>query len=98
MGYKRKGDYTGWTRASQITGKFPEDKYGFTANLKYVGDYVETYPLSERDQTRIKMAAYAWAFHHNVRVSTRIMRRPEGNCIRVTLVDRLRNRNKLYDY
>lgn len=98
MGYKRKGDYTGWTRASQISGKFPENKYDFSRHLKHVGDFVETHPLSERDQTRIKMAAYAWAFFHNVRVSTKIMKRPEGNCIRVTLVDKLRSRNRKYDY
>lgn len=84
-----------WTRATQITGKFPEDKYGFTQHLKQVGDYVMTYPMAKEDAVRVKWAAHQWAYRHECRVSHSLIRRTGGlYSARVMLVDK----NRIRDY
>jgi hypothetical protein len=82
-----------WTRATQITGEFPEDKYGFSLHLKNIGDYVMTHPMDRYDAIKMKWAAHQWAFRNKKRVSFRLCRRHDGYSAQITLTDTKRVRD-----
>jgi hypothetical protein len=57
-----------------------------------VGDYVETYPISQADYMKIKDAAKFWAWRHKVRVSIKKYKAKDGMfTVRVMLISRTRN-------
>ena len=83
-----------WVRASQITGKFPENKYDFTRYLQGVGDFVLTPTLSKQDYYRFRYAAYIWAYEHKCRVRVNAYRQLAGGYkVKVTLVNLHRERD-----
>lgn len=55
-------------RSRNWTTTFPEDKYSFTKNLVYIGDWVRTHPLSWKERKKFVDAAHDWAFHRRWRV------------------------------
>lgn len=57
-------------RKHNWTTTFPTDKYGFSTNLKYIGDWVRTHPLSAKEVKKFVDAAHDWAFHKRWRVET----------------------------
>jgi len=90
------GSYTGnkWQRPTEITKKFPSNKYGFSVNLTRPGDWVETNPLTKKEYYNIQDAAHFWAWKHGVTIKTRSW--PVDNehrCMRITLVKLHRERN-----
>ncbi len=84
-----------WLRPTQITKKWPENKYGFSENLKEVGDYVETFPIPYEDCVKIRKAAHLWAWFHKYRVVTKCIKQWETGLyyIRVTLTAKVRIRD-----
>ncbi len=83
-----------WLRPTQITKKFPSNKYRFSENLVDVGDFVETFPMPYEDCQRIQDAAHAWAWQHKYRVTTRCLPAREGGYfIRITLTSKVRVRD-----
>lgn len=86
-----------WDRWTQKTKEFPKPKYGFSQHLKYIGDMLETYPMSIEDGVRFRDAAKFWAHHHGKRVRTITIKAPDDMVIkRVTLISHHRKRE--YDY
>ena len=83
-----------WKRYYEVLGKFAENKYNFTEHLQNPGDYVETYPLEWKDQKRIIDAASAWSWEHQYTVKCQRVKRPDGTCVRVMLI----NKHKVRDY
>lgn len=75
-----------WTQTSH-TKFFPKSKYNFTEILKRVGDYVVTFPMTQKEYLRIKDAAKYWAWYHDKRVSiVKIPASPDTWRVRVTLI------------
>ena len=50
-----------WLRPTQISRKFPENKYHFTEYLKRPGDYLITNPITKTDLVKLTLAARTWA-------------------------------------
>lgn len=83
----RETKYRHWKRATQITGEFPKDKYGFSTHLVDKGDMIETFPMSWKDFQRFENAVYQWAWRHDKRVRTeRVWHSNDTLGMRVTLV------------
>jgi hypothetical protein len=86
--------YKGWKRWVEENPHWPEDKYGFTENLRDVGDYVETYPMPQADAHRLRYAAHQWAYRHDVRVRVERFRASEDTWYcRVFLTAKVRIRD-----
>lgn len=83
-----------WLRPTQLTKKFPSNKYGFSQNLKEIGDFVETFPMTFKECCTLQKAAHNWAWFHGVVATTRILRAGNGlYTIRVTLTAKVRVRD-----
>lgn len=86
-----------WIRWTQKTKTFPKPKYGFSQHLRHIGDYVETHPITQQEYIQIKDAAKAWAYYHDVRISTKKYKAIGGKFIvRVTFISR--TRKDQYEY
>lgn len=82
-----------WLRPTQITKKFPSNKYGFSENLKEVGDFVETFPMTFKECYTLQKAAHNWAWYKGCVARTKILRAEDGlYVIRVTLDAKVRSR------
>lgn len=55
-------------REKNWTDVFPSNKYNFSKNLVYIGDWVRTNPLSAKDKKKFVDAAHDWAWHKKWRV------------------------------
>lgn len=83
-----------WVRPTQLTKKFPADKYGFSKHLKKVGDWIETHPFPEKqDAVRMLRAAHHWAWYYGYRVSVEIHEKTGGWIARIFLTDKVRIRD-----
>ena len=86
-----------WERWTQKTKEFPKPKYRFTELLKYIGDSLETYPMSKEDGVRFRDAAKFWAYYHGKRVRCITIPAPNDMVTkRVTLISHHRKRE--YDW
>ena len=84
-----------WLRPTQLTKKFPQNKYNFKEVLKEVGDYVETHPMSLEDLQRFTKAAHFWAWQKRYRVSIESIKQWETGLymVRCTLTSKVRIRD-----
>ena len=83
-----------WRRPTEVTGKFPTDKYAFSIHLTKTGDWVETDSLHGKAVKNIIDAAHAWAWVHGVTVRCVSKYAPDGGkYVRVTLTKKHRHRD-----
>jgi hypothetical protein len=61
-----------WLRPTQISRKFPQNKYHFTAYLKRPGDYLITNPITKADTAKITLAARTWAANRMWTIETQV--------------------------
>lgn len=85
-----------WQRVHNFHSTGVDKKYGFSDHLKEVGDWVETYPLSDKDLYRICKAAHAWAYRKDKTVKVTTVYTVEGKCSRITLMKHYRNNGFSY--
>ena len=85
-----------WLRPTQLTKKFPQNKYRFDEVLKNVGDYVETYPMSLADYERFNKAAHHWAWYRGYRVSVKTIKHHEDQTY--TVICTLTSKVRIRDY
>jgi hypothetical protein len=82
------------SRSNRKTPNNPRYKYNFKENLKDVGDYIETFPLSEKDAFNFKIAADMWSWRNAVTFQVNGYRQADGTrIVRVTLVKKHRERD-----
>lgn len=82
-----------WLRPTQITRKFPENKYAFGIHLTYPGDWIETNPMTKKEAQAVQHAAWKWAWWHKYTVSATIHPFNDGWVCKVVLVKKHRNRD-----
>lgn len=84
-----------WLRPTQLTKKFPQNKYQFDEYLKEINDYVETYPISLEDLQRFTKAAHHWAWYKKYRVRVESIKHWETGLYtaRCTLTHKVRIRD-----
>ena len=82
-------------RPTQITKKFPENKYHFSTHLTQVGDWVETSPFTNKQEAiNVRKAAHFWAWYHKCRVNAEVYDFGEGKWVaRVKLISKHRFRD-----
>jgi hypothetical protein len=83
-----------WLRPTQLTRTFPTNKYFFSEYLQRVGDTIESPIMPIDDITKLKHAAYAWAYARKWRIKTeRIPAGRDVQFIRISLVAKHRFRD-----
>lgn len=59
-----------WLRPTQISRKFPQNKYGFTEYLKRPGDFLISWPLTKKEADKLMFAAHFWAARRRWTIET----------------------------
>jgi hypothetical protein len=80
-----------WPRVPNTgPGRRVGNKYNFSQVLKKVGDFVQTHSMSYEDMTKIKFAAYIWAYRKHCRIRTEILYYPDGYGLHIEVMSATR--------